>query len=51
MYPAPQHLVTTAQSKIKTIADLKGKKVSIDVPGSGCSTMATDDFLQEEDSI
>ncbi|OIP90849.1 MAG: hypothetical protein AUK26_08505 [Syntrophaceae bacterium CG2_30_58_14] len=40
MYPAPQHLVTTAQSKIKTIADLKGKKVSIDVPGSGCSTMA-----------
>lgn len=40
MYPAPQHLVTTAQSKIKSIADLKGKKVSIDVPGSGCSTMA-----------
>ena len=40
MYPAPQHLVTTAQSRIKTIADLKGKKVSIDVPGSGCSTMA-----------
>jgi TRAP transporter TAXI family solute receptor len=40
MYPAPQHLVTTAQSKIKTIADLKGKKVSIDVPGSGCSTMS-----------
>jgi hypothetical protein len=40
MYPAPQHLVTTAQSKIKSIADLRGKKVSIDVPGSGCSTMA-----------
>ena len=40
MYPAPQHLVTTAKSKIKTIADLKGNKVSIDVPGSGCSTMA-----------
>jgi uncharacterized protein len=40
IYPAPQHLVTTAQSKIKTIADLKGKKVSIDVPGSGCSTMS-----------
>jgi TRAP transporter TAXI family solute receptor len=40
MYPAPQHLVTTAQSGIKKIADLKGKKVSIDVPGSGCSTMA-----------
>lgn len=40
MYPAPEHIVTTAQSKIKKIADLKGKKVSIDVPGSGCSTMA-----------
>lgn len=40
MYPAPEHIVTTAQSKIRTIADLKGKKVSIDVPGSGCSTMA-----------
>jgi TRAP transporter TAXI family solute receptor len=40
MYPAPQHLVTTAQSKIKSIADLRGKKVSIDVPGSGCSTMS-----------
>lgn len=40
MYPAPQHLVTTAQSRIKSIADLRGKRVSIDVPGSGCSTMA-----------
>jgi len=40
MYPAPEHIVTTKQSGIKTIADLKGKKVSIDVPGSGCSTMA-----------
>jgi len=40
MYPAPEHIVTTAQSEIKSIADLKGKKVSIDVPGSGCSTMA-----------
>ncbi|MDI6725612.1 MAG: TAXI family TRAP transporter solute-binding subunit [Smithellaceae bacterium] len=40
MYPAPQHLVTTAQSRLKSVADLKGKKVSIDVPGSGCSTMA-----------
>ena len=40
MYPAPEHIVTTAQSGIKTIDDLKGKKVSIDVPGSGCSTMA-----------
>lgn len=40
MYPAPEHIVTTAQSGIKTFKDLKGKKVSIDVPGSGCSTMA-----------
>jgi TRAP transporter TAXI family solute receptor len=40
MYPAPEHIVTTKQSGIKTIADLKGKKVSIDVPGSGCSTQA-----------
>ena len=40
MYPAPEHILTTKQSGIKTIADLKGKKVSIDVPGSGCSTMA-----------
>lgn len=40
MYPAPQHLVTTAQSGIKKMADLKGKRVSIDVPGSGCSTMS-----------
>ncbi len=40
MYPAPEHIVTTAQSGIKTFRDLKGKKISIDVPGSGCSTMA-----------
>jgi TRAP transporter TAXI family solute receptor len=40
MYPAPEHIVTTANSGIKSIADLKGKKVSIDVPGSGCATMA-----------
>jgi TRAP transporter TAXI family solute receptor len=40
MYPAPEHIVTTTQTGIKSIADLKGKKVSIDVPGSGCATMA-----------
>lgn len=40
MYPAPEHIVTTKQSGIKSFEDLKGKKVSIDVPGSGCSTMA-----------
>ncbi len=40
MYPAPEHIVTTKQSGIKSIRDLKGKKVSIDVPGSGCANMA-----------
>jgi TRAP transporter TAXI family solute receptor len=40
MYPAPEHIITTKQSGIKAIKDLKGKKVSIDVPGSGCATMA-----------
>ncbi|MEW5909786.1 MAG: TAXI family TRAP transporter solute-binding subunit [Thermodesulfobacteriota bacterium] len=46
MYPAPEHIVTTAKSGVKSIADLKGKKVSIDVPGSGCATMASA-ILQE----
>ncbi|OPY05395.1 MAG: alkanesulfonate transporter substrate-binding subunit [Syntrophaceae bacterium PtaB.Bin038] len=40
MYPAPEHIVTTKQSGIKSIKDLKGRKVSIDVPGSGCANMA-----------
>lgn len=40
MYPAPEHIVTTKQSGIRSIRDLKGKKVSIDVPGSGCANMA-----------
>ncbi|MBN2050548.1 MAG: TAXI family TRAP transporter solute-binding subunit [Spirochaetales bacterium] len=40
MYPAPEHIITTAQSGIKSFADLKGKRISIDVPGSGCSAMA-----------
>jgi hypothetical protein len=40
MYPAPEHIVTTKDTNITSLADLKGKKVSIDVPGSGCSTMA-----------
>lgn len=41
MYPAPEHIVVLKSSGIKSIKDMKGKKVSIDVPGSGCSTMAT----------
>lgn len=41
MYPAPEHIVTTTKSGIRSLADLKSKKVSIDVPGSGCAIMAT----------
>ncbi len=40
MYPAPEHIVTTKESGINSIKDLKGKRVAIDVPGSGCATMA-----------
>jgi TRAP transporter TAXI family solute receptor len=40
MYPAPEHIVTVSGKGIKSIKDLKGKKVSIDVPGSGCAVMA-----------
>ncbi len=40
MYPAPEHIVTVSGKGIKTIKDLRGKKVSIDVPGSGCAVMA-----------
>ncbi len=40
MYPAPEHIVTVSGKGIKSIRDLKGKKVSIDVPGSGCAVMA-----------
>lgn len=35
MYPAPQHLVTTSKTGIKTFADLKGKKVSLGAQGGG----------------
>ena len=40
LYPAPEHIVTVSGKGIKSIRDLKGKKVSIDVPGSGCAVMA-----------
>ncbi len=40
MYPAPEHIVTVSGKGIKSIKDLKGKKVSIDVPGSGSADMA-----------
>jgi hypothetical protein len=35
LYPESIHLVARADSGIKTVADLKGKKVSLDEPGSG----------------
>lgn len=35
MYPAPEHLVTTSKSGIKSFEDIKGKRVSIGAPGSG----------------
>lgn len=40
MYTAPEHIVTLKSSGIKTIEDLKGKRVSVDAPGSGCEVMA-----------
>ena len=40
MYRAPMHIVTLKDSGIKTLADLKGKKVSIDQPGSGGAVMS-----------
>lgn len=39
MYPAPQHFISI-DPEIKSVADLKGKRVSVDAPGSGCETMA-----------
>jgi TRAP transporter TAXI family solute receptor len=35
MYPAPQHLVTTTRTGIKSFEDLRGKKVSVGAPGGG----------------
>jgi uncharacterized protein len=35
LYPESIHLVARAESGIETVADLKGKKVSLDEPGSG----------------
>ncbi|MDH4264667.1 MAG: TAXI family TRAP transporter solute-binding subunit [Deltaproteobacteria bacterium] len=40
MYPAPEHIVTVSGKGIRSVKDLRGKKVSIDVPGSGCAVMA-----------
>ena len=35
MYPAQQHLLTIEGSGIESVADLAGKTVSVDAPGSG----------------
>ena len=35
MYAAPQHIVTTSKTGIKTFEDLKGKRVSVGAPGGG----------------
>ncbi len=35
LYPEDVHLVVRREAGIKSVQDLKGKKVSIDVPGSG----------------
>ena len=35
LYPESIHLVARAESGIQSVADLKGKKVSLDEPGSG----------------
>ncbi|CAM3807817.1 TAXI family TRAP transporter solute-binding subunit [Cytobacillus oceanisediminis] len=40
LYPETIQIVTTAKSGIKTIEDLKGKKVSIGAPGSGTAANA-----------
>lgn len=40
MYSAPTHIVVLKNSGIKKLEDLKGKKVSIDRPGSGGALMA-----------
>lgn len=40
MYSSPLHILTTEGTGIKTIEDLAGKKISIDVPGAGCNVQS-----------
>lgn len=40
MYPNSLHIVTTADSGIKSLLDLKGKRVSTGAPGSGTEVEA-----------
>ncbi len=39
LYPETIQIVTTAKSGIKSVEDLKGKKVSVGAPGSGTAAM------------
>jgi TRAP-type uncharacterized transport system substrate-binding protein len=41
LYPNVMHVVTTEASGIKTMADLKGKRVSTGSPGSATEVMAS----------
>src|SRR5690606_37196465 len=40
LYPNKMHVVTTADSGIATVADLKGKRISTGEPNSGTEVMA-----------
>ncbi len=40
MYPAPTHIITLKDRGIKKLADLRGKKVAVDQPGSGGAVMS-----------
>ena len=39
-YPSPMHILVLVKSKVRTIADLKGTKVSLGAFGSGTENMA-----------
>lgn len=41
MYPNVYHMVTRKDSDVKTIEDIKGKKVSVGAPGSGTEFMTS----------
>jgi uncharacterized protein len=41
LYPSRLHLIATEGSNIRKISDLKGKRVSLQQPGSGTEIMAT----------
>lgn len=40
MYSSPLHILTVKGTGIKTLGDLAGKKISIDVPGAGCNVQS-----------